>query len=401
MQMIGDSRKERNRRHEQDEMLTCLIIGYASGHTTLRRALGWCRRNISLLREGMALRNGIASVSTVSRMLNRIDMEMFLSALLQWVHEIVKPDGKHIAIDGKMLRGSVDRAKGERSTVLMNAIDTVTGLVLAQLPVKDKGCEITGLPEILRLLELKGNVVTIDAIGTHTSIMEEIIGRGGHFVLTVKDNQEDTKREIMEFFADPECRKSDKYDKHTEHERNRERQEYRVYEAYKGADCISRKKEDWPFLSTIGKASHVRILKVKDSSGDDVTPSREVFLKKGSRRQPLPVDGTEREDAVQVTGMISDLELDAEEMGRYKRDHWKIENTLHHVLDDTFREDRSPARGTAKINLALVRKFAYNILRLIMNDGPENLTMTETMDRFSEDRSLIRKYVFNGLVSQY
>lgn len=350
----------------------------------------------------MKLKNGIASISTVSRMLNRIDKEMFLSALLEWVHEIVKPDGNHIAIDGKMLRASADKAKGERSIVLLNAIDTATGLVLAQLPIKDKGCEITGLPEILKLLELKGNVITIDAIGTQTTIMKEIVDSGGHFVLTVKDNQEDTKREIMELFADPECRKSDQYDKHTINEKNRERQEYRTYEVYQDADFISRKKDDWPFLSTIGKATHIRILKVKNNVGEDITPSKEEFLKSGTRRQPNPGSNDKnRENAVQVTGLISDLVLGAEEMGRYKRDHWKIENTLHHVLDDTFREDRSPARGEAKINLALIRKFAYNILRLIMNDGTENLTMTETMDRFSEDRSLIRKYVFSGLTSQY
>ena len=98
--------------------------------------------------------------------------------------------------------------------------------------------------------------------------------------------------------------------------------------------------------------------------------------------------------------MISDLELTAEEMGRIKREHWAVENRLHHVLDDTFREDRSPAKKS-KHNLALVRKFAYNILRIAILYGDCAEIMTEAMDDFSDDLLLRKKYVFSGIESFY
>ena len=87
-------------------------------------------------------------------------------------------------------------------------------------------------------------------------------------------------------------------------------------------------------------------------------------------------------------------------MGRIKRDHWAVENSLHHVLDDTFREDRSPAKKS-KNNLALIRKFAYNILRIAILSGDCPEIMTEAMDDFSDDPLLRKKYVFNGIDSFY
>ena len=106
------------------------------------------------------------------------------------------------------------------------------------------------------------------------------------------------------------------------------------------------------------------------------------LLKKGSRRRPRPVRNEQMGEDIQETGMISDLELTAEEMGRIKREHWAVENRLHHVLDDTFRKDRSPAKRS-KNNLALFRKFAYNILRIAILFGTCTEIMTEAMDEFS------------------
>ena len=91
---------------------------------------------------------------------------------------------------------------------------------------------------------------------------------------------------------------------------------------------------------------------------------------------------------------------DAEGMGRIKREHWSIENSLHHVLDDTFREDRSPAKKS-KNNLALIRKFAYNILRIAMLLESCTEIMPEAMDEFSDDPILRKKYVFSGIESLY
>lgn len=144
----------------------------------------------------------------------------------------------------------------------------------------------------------------------------------------------------------------------------------------------------------------VRIPIEKDSQGNDVTPSKEEFLEKGSRRVPAPcVEGGMGKE-IQCTALISDLILTAEELGTIKRKHWSIENRLHHVLDDTFREDRSPARKSRN-NLSLIRKFAYNILRLAMSEIGLTTVITEMMDSFCDNTALRERYVFQGIASLY
>lgn len=123
-------------------------------------------------------------------------------------------------------------------------------------------------------------------------------------------------------------------------------------------------------------------------------------MEKGSRRVPAPSAEKGVGKDVQCAALISDLILTAEELGNIKRRHWSIENRLHHVLDDTFREDRSPAKRFRN-NLSLIRKYAYNILRLaICVTGLSNV-MTEMMDCFCDNVALRERYVFQGIASLY
>ena len=127
---------------------------------------------------------------------------------------------------------------------------------------------------------------------------------------------------------------------------------------------------------------------------------KEEFLEKGSRRIPAPSAGEGAGKDVQCTALISDLILTAEELGSIKRMHWSIENRLHHVLDDTFREDRSPAKKSRN-NLSLIRKYAYNILRLAMYETGLANIMTEMMDCFCDNAALRERYVFQDIASLY
>ncbi len=350
----------------------------------------------------MKLKNGIPSVSTLSRILSRLDEEYFLYVFMMWISEIVSSKGKHIAIDGKALCGSTDKVGQKKTPLLLNAVETSTGLVLSQLPIPDKSCEITYLPRIIELLDLKDSLITIDAIGTQTRIMEKILSLGGHFLLMVKMNQVNSYDEIKIFFNGlrEEKAKDNLYTIKRSYEKNRERHEYRCCESYGKADCLSRKATDWSFIQSVGCITSTRILEMKDSTGNDITPDRESFLKNGSTRQPHPIAGDNEKDEIQIVGLISDQILTAEQMSVYKREHWCIENKLHHVLDDTFREDRSPARKSRN-NLALIRKFAYNLLRMIMNDQSSSDTITVIMDTLSDDLELLEKYIFKGAASLY
>lgn len=417
MKAVDDPRSPRAKKHDLAEVLTCIVAGYVTGHITLRRCLGWCRRHVKWLRKrGLSLKNGIASLSTVSRLLAGIDEELFLFVFIQWIGEIVQTKGVHLAVDGKAVKGAAAKVKGERAPMFLNVVEATTGLVLAHLPISDKESEIASIPELLKYLNIQGSIITTDALGTQTSVMEQVIRQGGHFVMMVKKNQPNSYEEIIRLFETIEKDRkrmatepayqsqypelNQKYDEISCFEKNRDRYEYREYRIINDPACVSRAKKEWPFLKSVGYVEQTRIRLVRDREGNDITPDRETFRREGSSRQPSPRKGDEEKDDIQVVGIVSDMEMSAEDMGKCKRDHWSVENRLHHVLDDTFREDRSPAKKS-KNNLALIRKFAYNLLRLAQIQKNLRLPMTEIMDLLCDDKVLLGKYIFHEIESFY
>lgn len=409
MKNVPDPRCGRKTKHVLAEVLVCLIAGYLAGRCTIRRSLKWCKKHLTWLRQFVPLKNGIASPSTASRMLAGIDEELFQLEFMEWIGEILNAKGKHLIIDGKALRGAASTVKDIRAPQLMNVIEAATGIVLAQFPIADKDCEITAIPELLPLLEIQGSTVTIDAIGTQTGIMEQILEQGGHFVLQVKKNQPQSYEEITQCFEKlkddfekikkdsqyqtqfPELMKT--YNETSHMEKNRERYESRWCGACLNTAFITKTKKEWPFVKTVGQIRQYRIPLKRDSEGNDITITSEDYL---GRLQ----ETENKSNRILEMGIISDRELTAEELLQMKRRHWTIENGLHHILDDTFREDRSPAKKSRN-NLALVRKFAYNILRIAMLSEPCTEIMTELMDTFCDDLSYTEKYVFNGISSFY
>lgn len=416
MKAVPDPRCGRTSKHDHAEVLVCLVTGFLAGRLTIRRSLKWCRKHLEWLRQYLPLKNGVASPSTACRILAGIDEELFALQFTAWIGEIVETRGIHLIIDGKALRAAMEKVKNFRAPMVMNAIDAATGLVLAQLPLQNKECEITVIPELLKVLDIRESTVTIDAIGTQTEIMGQIIRQGGHFVLTVKRNQPQSYEEIEKYFRElmedygrmkedsrfqprhPEMIKV--YEEICLKEKNRDRYEIRRYRVCRYPALLTKTQEEWPFIRTVGEAEQIRIPIERDENGNDITPDEETFRKQGSRRKPKPKKGDGEDSDIQITGMISDRELTAEEMGGYKRAHWAVENKLHHVLDDTFREDRSPAKKS-KNNLALLRKFCYNLLRIAMIREKRSDLMTEMMDEFCDDHALIEKYVFRGVKSFY
>ncbi len=392
------------------------MAGFLAGKTTIRRSLKWCEKHLEELREYLPLKNGIASPSTVCRLLSGIDEELFALEFMEWIGEIVDTKGIHLAVDGKALRAGMEKVKDFRVPMILNAVDVVTGLVVAQMPIKNKECEIKAIPELLKLLDIQGSIVTTDAVGTQTQIMEQIVSQEGHFVLMVKKNQPQSYEEIVKYFGEMSedkkrmkenetykpryPRMQEKYEEISQKERNRDREEYRWYSVCTECSLLTKTQKEWPFVKTVGLARQIRIPVERDEQGNDMTPDIKTFLEKGSRRRPKPIQEEETGKDIQETGMISDMELSAEEMGRIKREHWAVENRLHHMLDDTFREDRSPAKKS-KHNLGLIRKFAYNILRIAILSGDCAELITEAMDDFSDDPFLRKKYVFSGIDSFY
>lgn len=153
-------------------------------------------------------------------------------------------------------------------------------------------------------------------------------------------------------------------------------------------------------VKTVGISKQIRIPIEKDSLGNDLTVSKEVFLKTGSVRKPKIVTGDGIKSDVQIVGLISDIKMETEELAQYKRSHWKIENNLHYILDAAFNEDKSPAKKS-KNNLAIIRKYAYNILVLYGIQENKEWGIQRVMDYFADHISVPLKYVYEEVTSFY
>lgn len=411
MRMVMDPRCGRKTMHDHAEILTYLTAGYLVGRNSIRRCLKWCESHEDYLKQHMELKNGIASPATVSRILGNIDEEMFCLSFLEWMTGILSTKGINIAIDGKALRGSMEKIKGRQAPYILNAIDTATALVIAQLPIAEKENEITAIPKLLELLNIQGSLITVDAIGTAQPVMDAIRKKEADYLLTVKKGNPRTYQETEEMFkeltkekkqmdAHPEKaavyeKQLASYEVYKTSEKNRSRMEYRTMQICQNTELLTLCQKQ-PEIKTVGWLEQVRIPMEKDKEGKDITPSYEEFLKKGTVRKPGITAGDMLTDEIHRVGIISSREVSAKEAMEIKRGHWKIENSLHHVLDDLFREDRSSA-GKSKNNLAVIRKIAYNLLRIAGIREKKGAGPTEMRDHFSDDLLLIEKYVFRGI----
>ena len=408
MQMIIDPRCGRKTKHDCAEMLVCLVVGYLVGRDSIRRSLKWCESHMDFLRKHMPLRNGIASPATISRLLSGIDEEMFCLVFIEWMTGILNTKGINIAIDGKALRGSTERIKDGKTPYILNAIDIATTLVIGQIPVGEKTNEITAIPKLLELLNIRESTVTIDAIGTTSNIMNTIRANGAEYLLTVKKGNPLTYQEMQEMFTELKAeneqlsehadkaviyeKQMETYEVYKTSEKNRSRMEYRTIQTCQNTEMITLCKTQNE-IQTVAWLEQVRIPMEKDSEGNDITPGYESFLRNGSVRKPKITTGDRLTDDIHQVGLLSSRKMSAQEMLAMKRNHWRIENSLHHVLDELFHEDRSAARNS-KNNMAGLRKFAYNILRLAIMAKKQEPGPTEMRDEFSDNLTLVETYVF-------
>ena len=411
MRMVIDPRCGRKTKHDHAEILTYLAAGYLAGRDSVRRCLQWCRNHIDFLRQHLELKNGIASPATVSRILGNIDEEIFCLAFIEWMTGILNTKGINIAIDGKALRGSTEKIRNRKTPYILNVIDTATALVIAQLPIAEKENEITAIPKLLKLLNIQESLVTIDAIGTVQSVIDTLNEKEADYLLTVKKGNPLTYQETKEMFAElgkeneritahpgqtvTYEKQMDSYDVFKTIEKNRSRMEYRTMQICHNTDLITLCKKQKE-IKTVGWLEQIRIPMEKDKDGKDITPAYEDFIKNGTVRRPRITTGDDLTDDIHQVGLISSREMSAQETLKIKRNHWKIENSLHYVLDGLFREDRSSARKS-KNNLAVIRKIAYNLLRIAILREKTESGPTEMRDQFNDDLTLIEKYAFRGI----
>lgn len=287
------------------------------------------------LKEFLALPNGIPSHDTIARLFAALNPEAFQQCFLNWIKAIAQlMEGEVIAIDGKTLRHSYDKGKNKGAIHMVSAWASQSHLVLGQVKVDEKSNEITAIPQLLEVLELKGCIITIDAMGTQKEIAQQIIDGGGDYVLSLKGNQGNIHEDVEQLFE--WTRKIEFKDIPHEfyqttnggHGRIEIRRHWLLDSVEHLIDgCL------WPGLKRVGMIESERRL-----SGKVASIERRYYL--------LSLDG------------------DVQRFAHGVRSHWGIENQLHWVLDMAFNEDASRIRKDhAPENLALIRHIALNLLR--------------------------------------
>lgn len=274
------------------------------------------------------------SHDTLERLFARLDPDAFGRCFGRWTAALAASLGLgQVAIDGKCLRGSDDNSKGLRPLHLVSAWSTANQLSLGQVAVDEKSNEITAIPELLRLLDLNGALVTIDAIGTQKNIAAQIVEQGGDYALPVKGNQGGLRKDIVETFdvAGSIGYQFVEHDVFATEERGHGRTERRKYFVMHDLSLIG-DLPLWAGLTTIGRCVYEREI------GGEVSREEHYFI--GSRR------------------------MGAKGYAEALRGHWGIENRLHWQLDVSFDEDRNQvANRNAAQNLAAIRRLGLGLLK--------------------------------------
>jgi predicted transposase YbfD/YdcC len=329
---LTDPRINRSKRHGLLDMLivaVCATIGGANGWSDIAR---FAKAKLAFFREFLDLPNGIPSHDTFGRVFARLDPAALLACIQKWLADFrAAVDQEIVAIDGKTLRGSFDTAAGQQPLHLVSAWASEARLVLGQVAVDKKSNEITAIPALLELLDLKGSIVTIDAMGCQTEIAKAIRAQDADYVLAVKDNQPTVHQMIVDALDADLKRRQPQARRWRKVERNHGRTETREYVVLPAPDDLLRLGE-WQDVRSVGI----------------VLREREI-------------NGAVSEEACCY---LSSLEPKVKTFARAVRRHWSIENCLHWSLDVTFAEDQSRMRKDhSPANAGMLRRLVLSILQ--------------------------------------
>jgi predicted transposase YbfD/YdcC len=330
---VQDPRRH-NRLHKLIDIIMIGICAVISGADTYEQIENFGKKRKRWLSKFLELPRGIPSHDTICRVFERIDPCEFQNSFKLWIESVIQRTGiQVIAIDGKTLRRSHDHSKDKKAIHMISAWATSSEVVLGQLKTEEKSNEITAIPHLLKLLDISGCIITIDAMGTQKKIAKTIIERGGDYILALKENNENLYSDSKLFFDSMES-----FD-----------QKDFVFEAYETFDGGHGRIETRKYFMT----SDIEWLHGRE----DWTGMKSICMVESTREVRCKV-------SVEKRYYISSLDSDAKKFGKSIRSHWGIENSLHWVLDIAFREDESRVRsGKAPENLVVLRHIALNLLK--------------------------------------
>jgi predicted transposase YbfD/YdcC len=332
---LPDPRRSRRRLHSLLDLIAVAICAVVAGCDDWVEVAAYGRKKLDWFRTFLPLPHGVPSHDTFARVFRLLEPRAFQRCFTRWIEAVQTATGdKLVAIDGKTLRHSFDAAAGKSALHLVSAWAGRNRLVLAQCAVDGHSNEITALPELVALLDLKGATVTLDAMGCQKEVVEALRDQGADYVITVKGNQGTLYADLTDFFT--ACLDNDfagvphRYQRRRE--RNHGRQEDRHYYVTEVPEAL-RTREEWRDLRSVGMVWAERQVGAGEPTGE-------------------------------ARFFISSLRPEVKAFARAVRGHWGIENGLHWVLDVAFGEDASRVRKDhAPENLAWLRRVAVSLLR--------------------------------------
>ena len=357
---LEDPRSEINRRHPLVSVVVIALMAVLAGASGPTAIAKWARIKEDLLRKLLPLPNGVPRKDVFRRVLSALQPGAFQACFVNWLQSLRDAaaaatgiDQPVLSVDGKTLRRSHDKRKGLGALHSVSVWASEFGLSLGQVATEQKSNEITAIPELLKLVDIRGAIITIDAMGTQRAIAKDIIGGGADYVLALKGNQETLHDAVVEYvneqmqsdFANSGARR------HITEETGHGREETRHYIQMPAPKTLPG-FDRWKGLLTIGVAMLYCVREGKETT--------------------------------EIRYFISSLAMGVKRFAHAVRAHWGIENTCHWSLDVTYREDESRIREKhLRENFAWLNRFTLSLLK--QHPGKESLAMKRRCCGWNDD----------------
>lgn len=340
---IEDPRIERSKIYPLNEIMFLTICAVISDCNAWDEIEDFGIDKLNWLRKYLPYANGIPSHDTINRVIGIVDKRSFERAFHDWATlDLVLPNGSVVNFDGKSLRGSANKADqqvshiegGKSAKHIVHAWCSELKLCIGQYEVAEKSNEIKAIPQLLDLLDISGCIVTIDAMGCQRAITEQIVEKGADFVIGVKENQPNLRKAIETTFERIGGARLAELSA-THENKGHSRIENRTCIVVGCEELPEEIRKLWPAVKSIAK-----LISIRKSKGS--------------------------QDEFESRFYISSCSVDAKQMGKYIRQHWSVENSLHWVLDVSFLEDRSKKQANnAASNFSLILKMGMNLLNQV------------------------------------
>jgi predicted transposase YbfD/YdcC len=358
---IIDPRDNRGKCYKLIDLFVMVIYGILNGYDDFENLADFLKQN-QLYFKNLLLIEKTPSHDCLSDLFAVIDPDNFMEIFVKWITSIMElRTGTIISIDGKAVKSARDKINGGNTPYILSAFLSEIGVSIGQVAVGKKSNEIKAIPDLLKLLDIKGCYITIDAMGTQETIAQKIVELEGHYVLKVKKNQKILMQDISSYFNEITLESENIFYIDTEVEKNHGREEYREYYVSHCCNCITN-KDKWNTVSAIGM----------------------VVVHKWTK------------DKLEVTEhyYIMDTKMSIDFFVKATRSHWNIECGLHWRLDVILNEDRSRNRiGNSISNLSAIRKLVFNIVKLDSSFG--KISFEKKLTRYRYNFNNIENLIFN------